>query len=143
VFQHACDAELGDARCGIDVSGPLYRAAAVAVAGIGDRVLATDGLAAFADGWFTRGLVTFTTGANAGRSSEIKRHALRAFDATLELWQVPGAPIAPGDAFIVTAGCDKQHETCRTRFANAINFRGFPHMPGNDVLSAPRRASQR
>jgi uncharacterized phage protein (TIGR02218 family) len=36
----------------------------------------------------------------------------------------------------VTAGCDKRFETCRTKFANAVNFRGFPHLPGNDFVVA-------
>jgi hypothetical protein len=35
-----------------------------------------------------------------------------------------------------TLGCDKSFATCRDRFANALNFRGFPHMVGNDVLQA-------
>ena len=34
--------------------------------------------------------------------------------------------------------CDQRFETCKARFANAENFRGFPHMPGPDfVLSSP------
>lgn len=34
--------------------------------------------------------------------------------------------------------CDKRFETCRDVFANTTNFRGFPHMPGNDfILSGP------
>lgn len=34
--------------------------------------------------------------------------------------------------------CDKRFSTCRDVFANAQNFRGFPHMPGNDaVISGP------
>ncbi len=34
--------------------------------------------------------------------------------------------------------CDKQLSTCRDRFANIENFRGFPHMPGPDfVLAGP------
>jgi uncharacterized phage protein (TIGR02218 family) len=38
----------------------------------------------------------------------------------------------------VNAGCDKRLATCRDRFANAVNFRGFPHIPGNDfVISYP------
>ena len=45
-------------------------------------------------------------------------------------------PIATGDAFTVTAGCDKRFATCRARFANAENFRGFPHIPGNDFVIA-------
>lgn len=36
-------------------------------------------------------------------------------------------------------GCDRQLSTCRDRFANVPNFRGFPHIPGNDfVLRYPR-----
>jgi uncharacterized phage protein (TIGR02218 family) len=47
--------------------------------------------------------------------------------------------IAAGDAVVLRAGCDKQFSTCRAKFANAQNFRGFPHMPGNDfVLSYAR-----
>jgi uncharacterized phage protein (TIGR02218 family) len=42
--------------------------------------------------------------------------------------------IAVGDAFSVTAGCDKRHATCRKKFGNVVNFRGFPHMPGNDFV---------
>lgn len=138
VFQYGCDAELGDARCGVDLESPLYRASATVLAGLGDRGLATDDLSSFEDGWFTRGLLTFTGGLNAGRAVEIKLHAKRAADATLELWQAPGAPIAIGDTFVVTAGCDKQLATCRARFANTVNYRGFPHMPGNDFIATPR-----
>ena len=35
-----------------------------------------------------------------------------------------------------TAGCDKLFTTCRDRFQNAVNFRGFPHMPGNAFVTA-------
>ena len=49
----------------------------------------------------------------------------------------PG-PVAVSDAFTVTFGCDKRFSTCRDRFANGINFRGFPAIPGNDfVISYP------
>lgn len=34
--------------------------------------------------------------------------------------------------------CDKRFSTCRDIFENAENFRGFPHMPGNDaIISGP------
>ncbi len=137
LFQYACDAELGDARCGIDLASGSYRASGIVVAGLGDRLFSTADLAVFADGWFTRGLLTFTGGANAGRAVEVKRHQKRSGDATVELWQAPGAAIVAGDAFVITAGCDKQHATCRGKFANAVNYRGFPHMPGNDFLASP------
>jgi uncharacterized phage protein (TIGR02218 family) len=40
--------------------------------------------------------------------------------------------LSAGDTFSITAGCDKSFSTCRDRFANILNFRGFPHIPGND-----------
>jgi uncharacterized phage protein (TIGR02218 family) len=42
-----------------------------------------------------------------------------------------GLPEA-GDAVVVTAGCDKSFSTCKAKFGNGLNFRGFPHLPGND-----------
>jgi uncharacterized phage protein (TIGR02218 family) len=44
-------------------------------------------------------------------------------------------PIQAGDTFAITAGCDKRFATCVEKFANADNFRGFPHMPGNDFIT--------
>jgi hypothetical protein len=36
-------------------------------------------------------------------------------------------------------GCDRRLGTCRNRFDNVANFRGFPHIPGTDfVLRYPR-----
>jgi len=49
-------------------------------------------------------------------------------------WQAAAQPIAAGDTFTVTAGCDKRFATCNGRFNNAVNFRGFPHIPGNDFV---------
>ena len=42
--------------------------------------------------------------------------------------------VAIADAFSITAGCDKQFPTCKAKFANTANFRGFPYMPGNDAV---------
>ena len=44
-----------------------------------------------------------------------------------------------GQAFTITAGCDKHLDTCKAKFANVVNFRGFPHMPGNDFVTAVAR----
>ena len=32
--------------------------------------------------------------------------------------------------------CDKRMETCGAKFANIANFRGFPHIPGQDAVLA-------
>jgi uncharacterized phage protein (TIGR02218 family) len=138
LFQYACDADLGDARCTVDLADPAVRGEGIAAAAASARRFTAIGLSSFAADWFTRGLVTFTSGANAGRSQEVKRHGA-AVPTPIELWQPFAHAIAPGDAFTITAGCDKQFATCQSRFANAVNFRGFPHIPGNDFLTVIAR----
>lgn len=41
----------------------------------------------------------------------------------------------PGMHVNVREGCDHTLSTCATRFANALNFQGEPHLPGNDLLT--------
>ncbi len=131
IFAHVCPAQVGDQRCSVDLDGAAFRGTGAVATIDGERLLNASGLGGFEPGWFTRGLVRWTTGANAGRSVEVKDH--RGDEtASLELWHRPVKPIAVGDTFTVTAGCDKHFETCAAKFANAVNFRGFPHMPGND-----------
>jgi uncharacterized phage protein (TIGR02218 family) len=33
-------------------------------------------------------------------------------------------------------GCSKTATTCRVKFNNLLNFRGFPHIPGEDWLAS-------
>lgn len=132
-YMFGCDADLGDARCGVDLASSAFRATgAVASAIDTSRVFAASGLGAFAGEWFTRGKLTWTSGANDGFAVEIKRHSLAAGVHQIETWLPAPQAIAVGDAFIVTAGCDKQFATCQFKFANAPRFCGFPYMPGND-----------
>jgi uncharacterized phage protein (TIGR02218 family) len=77
-------------------------------------------------------LLSWVSGPNAGRVSEVREHRADAGHVRLALWQQTPLAASIGDGFTVTAGCDKRFETCRDRFANAANFRGFPHMPGTD-----------
>ena len=57
-------------------------------------------------------------------------------EVLIELWLSPALPVAPGDTFDVTAGCDKTASTCASRFGNIEQFRGFPHLPGDDIVAA-------
>jgi uncharacterized phage protein (TIGR02218 family) len=91
-------------------------------------------MASYPDGHFTGGRLIFTNGANAGFATEVKRHGREGAQALFQLWQAPAAPITPGDGFSVTPGCDKSFATCRAKFGNGANFRGFPHMPTNDFI---------
>ncbi|MGQ7792913.1 DUF2163 domain-containing protein [Faunimonas sp. B44] len=134
LFRFTCDADLGDARCGVSLSDPAFAASATVTGTDGRGWIRSAALAGRPDGLFTGGLVTFSSGANAGRRVEVDRHSAEGAAGLLSLWLPAPAAIAPGDGFTVTAGCDKRFETCRDRFANGANFRGFPHMPGNDVV---------
>ena len=140
LYQYTCDADLGDTRCGIDLGSASYSAAAVVVAATSRRRFSVSGLDGFEDGWFTRGLLTFTSGGNSGARIEVREHRVVAGGTvTIELWQPCGEVPAAGDAVSLRAGCDKHFVTCRDRFANSANFRGFPHMPGNDFVGGYAR----
>jgi uncharacterized phage protein (TIGR02218 family) len=129
-YARACDAEVGDAHCRVDLSLSAYRAESVATLATEAGVTAS-GLDGFADGWFRGGVVTWTSGVRAGLSARVASHA----GQTLEL----AGPVGlAGDSFVVTAGCDKSFAMCGERFGNRDNFRGCPHMPGPDaVLAGP------
>ncbi len=135
-YQYACDATLGEARCGVDLDSPSYKGAGSVLAASSAYLFTASGLDAFADTWFAGGLLTWTGGANANRQMEVKRFVSAGGAAEIELWRSMASAIAPGDGFIVTAGCDKTFATCQAKFANPLNFRGFPHMPGNSYVLA-------
>ena len=125
LFQFGCDAVLGDARCTVNlVNTPAT------ITAINGASYSVSGLGSFADDWFTRGQLFWASGVNIGRSLTIKRQ----LGGRLDLWQVPKFVVTPGEQVLLTAGCDKQFSTCKTKFSNAVNFRGFPHMPGSDFV---------
>jgi uncharacterized phage protein (TIGR02218 family) len=135
LYTPTCSADLGDAHCGIDLVNSIFRGTGTVVGTSATSTFTASGLDGFADGWFTAGKLTFIGGANAGLSVEVKDHR-KGSDVAFVLWQPMPEPIVAGDTFVVSAGCDKRFETCRARFNNAVNFRGFPHIPGNDFIIA-------
>jgi uncharacterized phage protein (TIGR02218 family) len=134
IYQFGCDAELGDTRCGVSLAAAGFSDAGT-VASISGAELILNGIN-FADDWATRGTLKFTTGAGAGKSMAVKRHRVIEGLTRVGLWTEPRFAVAIGDAVSLRAGCDKQFTTCRSTFANAANFRGFPHMPGTDFVLA-------
>lgn len=137
VFSRFCDADFGDARCSMDREAPMFRGEGVVTEVVSARVFRALGLGAFADQWFSRGRIVW----GAGGESDIALHRPEGGECLFEVLDTP--PIDVGATFTVYAGCDKRLETCRAKFANATNFRGFPHMPGNDALQAGPRSGDR
>lgn len=138
LFTARCGVDLGDGKCRVDLTSSTFRRSGTVTAVEGTSILAVSGLSGLAAGWFTAGRLNWTGGANTGLAIEVKQHRVVAGAARLSLWRAMPEPIVIGDSFVVTAGCDKSFATCRDRFANIANFRGFPQIPGNDfVVSYP------
>lgn len=135
-IQQGCTAVLGDRACRFDLTTPGYaveRAVEVVEEG---RLFRWSSLPGFDDRWFEKGRLVVLTGAAAGLSGTVKNDRQGPDGRTVELWQAILGGIAPGDVVRLEAGCDRRAETCRLKFGNFLNFRGFPHVPGEDWLTS-------
>jgi uncharacterized phage protein (TIGR02218 family) len=133
IYQYGCDAKLGDARCGQNLNAVAYRDQGIVTA-IDGATLKVSGIN-FASGWLNRGEIKWITGAGAGRTLAIQRHRKSGGTTEIVLRDAPSFICLPGEQVEVTAGCDKAFETCRSKFSNQHNFRGFPHMPGTEFVA--------
>jgi len=116
-----------------DLSSPQYTGAGAVTSHVG-RKLTVSGLDFFSSNWFNAGLLTFTSGANAGTTHEVKIFSNTGPEQEVELWFSPVSPVDVADTFsimITTAGDLDSHIE---KFGSAVDFRGFPYMPGNDAL---------
>lgn len=120
-----CRASFGDKKCRIDLAGRSVRAIVVSFA---DGTLTLD---QSLDSRFVFGRLRFMSGANCGLTFTI----LAVSGAIVQLRDLPRAVVEAGCSVELREGCDKTFATCVTRFNNAMNFRGEPHLPGNDLLT--------
>jgi uncharacterized phage protein (TIGR02218 family) len=119
-FQAACDAALGDARCGVNLEAAGYKGTGAVITLLRDRAFLASDLGGFADNLFSFGTVEWTSGPNAGRRTEIMIHEKAGSDVRITLLGAPVRAIAVGHAFTIRAGCDKRIATCTAKFANAV-----------------------
>lgn len=122
----ACNADFGDARCGINL---LDHTVTGTVASVTDRANFVGSMHSSFPVGFDQGLLTFTSGTNSGRSIEVKSY----IGGATTLYQAVPDAISPGDTYTLSRGCDKQFSTCQA-YDNILNFRGFPHIPGIDRM---------
>jgi uncharacterized phage protein (TIGR02218 family) len=121
LYQYTCDADLGDARCALDRTAPAYQGLGSVLTVASARAFTATGLTAYASDWFTRGLLTFNSGAATAQSIEVKAHTVSpSGTVTIELWSPARLPLTSGQTFTITAGCDKHLTTCTAKFANAV-----------------------
>ena len=134
VYQRPCGAVLGDGMCRFDLSTPGYAIEAEVISVTGGTELILPEQAGISEGWFARGRVEVLSGAAKGAVGVVKRDRDASGLRILELWEILSAGFAPGDLIRVEAGCDKSVTTCREKFGNFLNFRGFPDIPGEDWM---------
>jgi uncharacterized phage protein (TIGR02218 family) len=135
-YTPGCSAVLGDARCRFDLTQPGYFFELNVGSEEEARVFTFSGVAGFDDRWFEGGRFDVTSGLASGLTGVVKIDRQDGTLRRIELWQSLRAAIGVGDSVRVTAGCDKTSSTCRVKFANFLNFRGFPHIPGQDWLAS-------
>ncbi len=141
VYQAPCSAVLGDARCRVDLSQAGYRAELPVEAVEDGRLFRWAELPGFDEGWFARGRLAVLSGVAEGLAGTVKGDRFEDGARVIELWEPLRAAVVPGDRVLIEAGCDKRFETCRLKFLNAVNFQGFPDIPGEDWMVAVPRSS--
>lgn len=129
----SCDADLGDARCGVDLEALRVTGAVSTVTSNRAFTAAISTSSADNAGYFSFGVLTWTSGPNDGLSMEVKEHGVGG--AILLQLDMPYT-VAPGDAFTIVPGCNKlgRDGDCAVKFGNLVNFRGFEDVPGQDKV---------
>lgn len=127
-FNERCNADLFDSRC--KVLRASFTTSSVIDALLSNDIIICNALSLQSDGYYDFGYVEFITGLNAGLKKEVAVHSGN------QVTLLEGFPfsISIGDQIKVYAGCNKFHDTCKTKFNNLINFRGFAFIPGSDKI---------
>jgi uncharacterized phage protein (TIGR02218 family) len=139
-----CPAMLGDNECRYDVTTAGMQTESVVRRVDDPTTLYLDDIPSAQTGWFTYGVLKFTSGMNAGTLTTVMSDKSINSERRIIIMEELYFPIEAGDNVIVTAGCDKQANTCRGKFQNIANFRGFPFIPGEDwLMSVPTSSNSK
>lgn len=124
-FKPDCAWNFGDGNC--NPPGGITAFTQAFTAASGSTVWSLTPATSFsqAAGYFTQGIVTCISGANAGLSQTVKLHASGVL-TMMNPWLI--APNV-GDTFSVVAGCDRTPTMCQNKFNNLINFGGTTFVP--------------
>lgn len=125
LYSPFCRARFCDSKCKLDIEDFTETGSVTSVT---SQQVFKDTSRSEVNGYFSGGLITFTSGSNDGLSMEIKEFSGKQFTLVLPM---PFA-VSSGDSYSAVAGCDKSFDSCVNKFNNAINFHGEPHVPGSD-----------
>lgn len=136
VVTPGCRWKFGSTQCGVDVAALAVTGAVTSLAPVNvftnaHRRTFGDTSRVEANGRFTLGQLTWTSGPNDGLICDVKLYTTGEF----VLQRVLPYPIELGDTYSATPGCDRLAATCEDTYANKINFGGFEFVRGTDDLS--------
>jgi uncharacterized phage protein (TIGR02218 family) len=140
-WQPPCNLQVYSTRCGVD---PADFTDTVTVSAVIGLTITVTGMPVVADGYYNGGYITDAAG--------VKRHIELHVGADLTLLlDLDG--LAVSDTIDITAGCDGQHTTCRSKFfpsggsfvsgtGNILNFLGFFTTPDRNIFTQGLGAGQ-
>jgi uncharacterized phage protein (TIGR02218 family) len=129
IFSKLCDARLGDERCGFALSSAPHLLTAT-VTGVAGSQLTLSSAAPPSDDWFIDGECRSPKLPCGYLRISAQKPGVVALDIRLS---GDATALDVGDSVMLVAGCDKRFATCKLKFANTLDFQGFPHLPGNDA----------
>lgn len=121
LYQPSCLHTLYDDGCGLMKS--LYLV--TGVVGASSTAKVVNWTNSYASGYFAQGVIKFTSGQNAGQSRPVQAST----GSTVTLTYPAQFSPAANDTFVIYPGCDHTLATCKAKFRNDRNYRGFPFVP--------------
>jgi uncharacterized phage protein (TIGR02218 family) len=116
IIQSGCPWSFADGNCAISGGAAAFTQTFTAKTGSTSSLLIPTTAFTQANGYFSQGVVTCTSGANSGLSQTVKLHASGQLTMTMPFI----LPVSVGDGFSAIKGCDKSTSTC----ANSITATG-------------------
>lgn len=121
LYQPSCLHTLYDQGCGLLRTLFLV----TGVVGAASNAKTINWTNSFATGYFAQGVIKFTSGQNAGQSRPVQAST----GTTVTLAYPAQFSPAANDTFVIYPGCDHTLSTCKNKFRNDRNYRGFPYVP--------------
>ena len=128
VYQPTCVHTVYDAGCAL--ARGVYSVGGTVLTGSTKNVINCTN--ANPSAYYDLGTIVFTSGPNSGVTRGIRAYTLGTPSVASLLVNLPTTPTI-GDAFTITAGCDKTFATCQAKFGNLAHFRGYPFIPKAEV----------
>lgn len=119
---------VSSAECNLTLA-PYIVTGSITSVGATPALVFQDTGSAQADGFYTDGLITMTSGPNTGLTREVRLWA----SDTFTLKRPYPYAVVVGNTYTAVKGDDKRFVTCQG-YGNYLRFGGFPFIPGQDKI---------